>query len=164
MVLRIRLARFGTKRKPIYNIILAQAKSGRDKKPMEVLGTYNPIPQAPLANPDTPELLEDGTKFVPKKQKDVQLDLARTRYWLGVGAQPTEPVEKLLRLVSRVGFLSHHSHVQREEQRSAAESEKGGGINRSGGAAHTFSACTSYIYGLRRNSSDIMLLLFYYAC
>ncbi|EXJ62340.1 30S ribosomal protein S16 [Cladophialophora yegresii CBS 114405] len=100
MVLRIRLARFGTKRKPIYNIILAQAKSGRDKKPMEVLGTYNPIPQTPLATPDTPELLEDGTKFVPKKQKDVQLDLMRTRYWLGVGAQPTEPVEKLLRLVS----------------------------------------------------------------
>ncbi|KIW70694.1 ribosomal protein S16 [Phialophora macrospora] len=102
MVLRIRLARFGTKRKPIYNIVLAQAKSGRDKKPMEVLGTYNPIPQTPLANPDTPELLEDGTKFVPKKQKDVQLDLARTRYWLGVGAQPTEPVEKLLRLIGLI--------------------------------------------------------------
>ncbi|KAH0846124.1 hypothetical protein AYO21_10095 [Fonsecaea monophora] len=99
MVLRIRLARFGTKRKPIYNIVLAQAKSGRDKKPMEVLGTYNPMPQAPLATPDTPELLESGEKYMPKKMKDIQLDTARTRYWLGVGAQPTEPVGKLLRLI-----------------------------------------------------------------
>ena len=100
MVLRIRLARFGTKRRPIYNIVLAQAKSARDKKPLEVLGTYNPIPQVPLATPDTPEFLESGEKFTPKKVKDVQLDLVRTRYWLGVGAQPTEPVEKLLRMVS----------------------------------------------------------------
>jgi len=99
MVLRLRLARFGTKRKPIYNIVLAQAKSGRDNKPMEVLGTYNPIPQTPLAIPETPEFLEDGSKFAPKKIKDIQLDMARTRYWLGVGAQPTEPVEKLLRLI-----------------------------------------------------------------
>lgn len=100
MVLRIRLARFGTKRRPIYNIVLAQAKSARGKKPIEVLGTYNPIPQTPLATLDTPEFLPDGTKFAPKRQKDVQLDLARTRYWLGVGAQTTEPVGKLLRLVS----------------------------------------------------------------
>ncbi|KIW89718.1 ribosomal protein S16 [Cladophialophora bantiana CBS 173.52] len=114
MVLRIRLARFGTKRKPMYNIVLAQAKSGRDKKPMEVLGTYNPIPQAPLAIPDTPELLESGEKYVPKKMKDIKLDTVRTRYWLGVGAQPTEPVGKLLRLVSHVPSLSilfgKHSH------------------------------------------------------
>jgi len=102
MVLRIRLARFGTKRRPIYNIVLAQAKSGRDKKPMEVLGTYNPIAQAPLATPDTPEFLENGEKFVPKKQKDIQLDMVRTRYWLGVGAQPTEPVGRLLRLIGLV--------------------------------------------------------------
>lgn len=100
MVLRIRLARFGTKRKPVFNIVLAQGKSGRDKKPMEVLGTYNPIPQAPLAERDTPEFLPDGTKYVPKKFKDIKLDMTRTAYWLGVGAQPTEPVEKLLTRVS----------------------------------------------------------------
>jgi small subunit ribosomal protein S16 len=106
MVLRIRLARFGTKRQPIYNIVLAQAKSGRDKKPLEVLGTYNPIPQIPLATADTPEYTEDAVtgekkKWAAKRQKEVQLDLARTRYWLGVGAQVTEPVGKLLKLVSR---------------------------------------------------------------
>src|ERR1700761_7997484 len=96
MVLRIRLARFGTKRKPIYNIVLAQAKSARDSKPMEVLGTFDPVAKVPLAQPDTPEFNADGTKFEPKKFKDVKLDSARTKYWLGVGAQPSEPVGKLL--------------------------------------------------------------------
>lgn len=100
MVLRIRLARFGTTRTPVYNIILAQAKSARGKKPIEVLGTYNPIPQTPLATPDAPEFLPTGERFAPKKYKDIKLDTARTKYWLGVGAQPTEPVEKLFTLVS----------------------------------------------------------------
>ncbi|KAL2396885.1 hypothetical protein ABEF93_004356 [Exophiala dermatitidis] len=102
MVLRIRLARFGTTRNPIYNIVLAQAKSARGKKPIEVLGTYNPIPQTPLATPHTPEFFENGEKFVPKKIKDIKLDTARTKYWLGVGAQPTEPVEKLLSLIGLI--------------------------------------------------------------
>ncbi|KEF60449.1 30S ribosomal protein S16 [Exophiala aquamarina CBS 119918] len=100
MVLRIRLARFGTKRKPIYNIVLSQAKTARNSKPMEVLGTYNPIPQTPLASHDTPEFTPGGEKFKPKKYKDIKLDTVRTKYWLGVGAQPTEPVEKLLCMVS----------------------------------------------------------------
>lgn len=99
MVLRIRLARFGTKRAPVYNIVLAQAKSARGKKPIEVLGTYDPIPRLPLATPDTPEYLSDGTKFVPRRYKDIKLDTSRTKYWLGVGAQPTEPVVKLLSMV-----------------------------------------------------------------
>ncbi|EXJ78728.1 30S ribosomal protein S16 [Capronia coronata CBS 617.96] len=102
MVLRIRLARFGTARKPVYNIILAQAKSARGKKPIEVLGTYNPIPQEPLATPDTPEFLPTGERFTSKKIKDVQLDMVRTKYWLGVGAQPTEPVEKLFSLIGLI--------------------------------------------------------------
>lgn len=100
MVLRIRLARFGTKGKPVYNIVLTQAKTARNSKPMEVLGTYNPIPQTPLASSHTPEFNAEGDKFRPKKYKDIKLDTVRTKYWLGVGAQPTEPVEKLLCMVS----------------------------------------------------------------
>jgi small subunit ribosomal protein S16 len=100
MVVRIRLARFGTKGKPVYNIVVAQAKSARDKRPMEVLGTYDPIPQTPLAGVDTPEFDATGQKFAPKKVKDIRLDSSRTKYWLGVGAQPTEPVAKLLCMVS----------------------------------------------------------------
>ncbi|RVX71450.1 hypothetical protein B0A52_05022 [Exophiala mesophila] len=99
MVLRIRLARFGNVRQPVYNIVLSQAKTARGSKPMEVLGTYNPIPQTPLATPNTPEYLPNGEKFQARKFKDIQLDMTRTKYWLGVGAQPTEPVEKLLCLI-----------------------------------------------------------------
>ncbi len=108
MVLRIRLARFGTKRAPVYNIVLAQAKSARGKKPIEVLGTYDPIPRIPLASPgDTPLPAADGVSTSasvatpPKRYKDIKLDTARTKYWLGVGAQPTEPVAKLLNMVSK---------------------------------------------------------------
>jgi len=104
MVLRIRLARFGSKRKPVYNIVLSQAKTARNSKPMEVLGTYNPIPQEPPASRDTPEFTPEGEKFKPKKYKDIKLDTARTKYWLGVGAQPSEPVEKLLFMVSFFGI------------------------------------------------------------
>merc|ERR1711939_522571 len=109
MVLRIRLARFGTKRAPVYNIVLAQAKSARGKKPIEVLGTYDPIPRIPLASPgDTPLPAADGVSTSasvatpPKRYKDIKLDTARTKYWLGVGAQPTEPVAKLLNMIGLV--------------------------------------------------------------
>lgn len=67
---------------------------------MEVLGTYDPTPRVPLAS-DAPEVIDEvtGLPRKPKKYKDIQLDQSRTKYWLGVGAQPTEPVERLLCLV-----------------------------------------------------------------
>lgn len=111
MVLKIRLARFGKKHSPIYNIVVAQARSARGSKPLEVIGVYNPKPQVPLSRASDPdyEVDADGTPllddkgrpvpFKPKKVKDVQLDQLRTKYWLGVGAQPTETVERLLCLV-----------------------------------------------------------------
>lgn len=105
MVLRIRLARFGRRHSPLYNIVLAQARTARDSKPLEVLGTYDPNPKTPLASADTPEFVVDKATgeemlFVPKRYKDVKLDRSRTKYWLGVGAQPSESVERLLCLVS----------------------------------------------------------------
>jgi small subunit ribosomal protein S16 len=105
MVVRIRLARFGRKRQPIYNIVVSQARTARGSKPMEVLGTYDPLPRVPLANNNTPDTMLDAegnrVPFVPKQYKDIQLDTSRTKYWLGVGAQPSEPVEKLLCMVSK---------------------------------------------------------------
>ena len=118
MVLRIRLARFGRRHAPIYNIVLAQARSARDSKPLEVLGTYNPAPQTPLASADTPEYQTDTKTgeyvrdekgevipFRAKRYKDVKLDRSRVKYWLGVGAQPSDGVERLLCLVSPMNPL-----------------------------------------------------------
>jgi small subunit ribosomal protein S16 len=117
MVLRIRLARFGQAHKPIYNIVLAQAKSARDSKPLEVLGVYDPLPKTSLASPDTPEYITDPVtgqikrdaegrkmKFEGKKYKDIKLDRSRVKYWLGVGAQPTEGVERILAMVRFSSF------------------------------------------------------------
>ena len=93
MVLRLRLARVSTptgakRHKPFYNIVLAQARSARDGKPMEVLGTYDPLPKTPI-----------GAQPEDKKVKDIKIDVTRTKYWLGVGAQPSDTVWRLLAMV-----------------------------------------------------------------
>jgi len=90
-LVRIRLARFGRVNQPIYNIVVAQAKQRRDGKPIEVIGTYNPI--AP-----PPQKLPSGVMTKPAKK--IELDFDRTKYWLSVGAQPTIPIIKLLKRVN----------------------------------------------------------------
>ncbi|KAF3103411.1 37S ribosomal protein S16, mitochondrial [Orbilia oligospora] len=82
MVVRLRLARFGARNRPLYNIVVSQARTARNSKPMEVIGTYDPIPKPA---PDG-----EGKPF-----KDIQLDVTRAKYWLGVGAQPSDPVWRL---------------------------------------------------------------------
>jgi small subunit ribosomal protein S16 len=62
-------------------------RTARNSKPIEVLGTYDPIPKPP----------KDGEG---KPFKDIKLDTARARYWLGVGAQPSDPAWRLLSMVS----------------------------------------------------------------
>ncbi|EEH42469.2 ribosomal protein S16 [Paracoccidioides brasiliensis Pb18] len=91
MVVKIRLSRFGNRHQPFYNIVVAQARSARDSKPLEVIGTYCPIPKIPTG-------LSDEEAKVAKPFKDIILDRSRTKYWLGVGAQPSKPVWRLLSL------------------------------------------------------------------
>lgn len=107
MVLRLRLARISTptgakRHNPFYNIVLAKDKTARDSKPMEVLGTYDPIPKLPV-----------GAEPGAKKQKDIKIDVSRARYWLGVGAQPSSPVWRLLSMVSK----------KRPQQKNVGEGE-----------------------------------------
>jgi len=89
MVVKIRLARFGRRKAPFYNIVVAHARTARNSKPIEVLGTYDPIPKPPTDG--------EGKPF-----KDIRLDSMRAKYWLGVGAQPSDPAWRLL---SMVGLL-----------------------------------------------------------
>ena len=56
MVLKIRLARFGKRNKPFYNIVVAQARSARNSKPLEVIGTL-PLPSLLLQIPN-PSLVQ----------------------------------------------------------------------------------------------------------
>ncbi|CEJ90799.1 Putative Ribosomal protein S16 [[Torrubiella] hemipterigena] len=90
MVVKIRLARFGRKNSPFYNIVVAQARTARNSRPLEVIGTYDPIPKSDPHD-------ESG-----RLHKDIKLDSQRAKYWIGVGAQPTDSAWRLL---SMAGIL-----------------------------------------------------------
>lgn len=75
MAVKLRLRRMGKKKQPIYKIVAADARSPRDGKFLEAVGTYNP-----LMDPHLVEIKED-----------------RALYWLKAGAQPTETVRSLLK-------------------------------------------------------------------
>jgi small subunit ribosomal protein S16 len=77
MSLSIRLSRGGSKKRPYYRIVVADARSPRDGKFIEKIGNYNPL----LAKDD---------------EKRVVLDADRAKHWLGVGAQPTDRVARFL--------------------------------------------------------------------
>ncbi|GAM36534.1 hypothetical protein TCE0_018r05694 [Talaromyces pinophilus] len=105
MVVKIRFARFGPRHSPFYNIVVAQARSARDSKPLEVVGTYNPLPQKPT------NLSEEEAK-VAKAFKEISIDRSRVKYWLGVGAQPTDSVWRLLSMAGStyqgIPLIIHH--------------------------------------------------------
>ncbi|MGF7152352.1 30S ribosomal protein S16 [Novosphingobium gossypii] len=77
MAVSIRLSRGGAKKRPYYKIVVANATAPRDGKYLEQVGTYNPV--LPKEDENRVRLVED-----------------RVRYWLGVGAQPTDRVARLL--------------------------------------------------------------------
>ncbi|KAI5241988.1 hypothetical protein E4T47_03489 [Aureobasidium subglaciale] len=106
MVLKIRLARFGKRHAPFYNIVVAHARTARGSKPLEVLGTYDPIPKTPT----------DGNEAA-KKFKDIKLDIARAKYWLGVGAQPSDPAWRLL---SMIGLMEPKYRLGQELKQEGA--------------------------------------------
>ena len=79
MGLKIRLARAGAKKRPYYHIVVADSRSPRDGRFIEKLGSYNP-----MLPKDSPQRLT--------------FNVERVKYWLSVGAQPTDPVRKILEI------------------------------------------------------------------
>jgi small subunit ribosomal protein S16 len=76
-MVRIRLRRTGKTKQPSYRVVVADSRAPRDGKFIEIIGHYNPVQQ--------PKVLE------------IKGD--RARYWLGVGAQPSDTVVYLLKQV-----------------------------------------------------------------
>lgn len=77
MSLKIRLARGGTKKRPFYHIVIADARSPRDGRFIEKIGTFNPL------------LAKDA-------ENRVVLNTERAAHWVSVGAQPTDRVLRFL--------------------------------------------------------------------
>jgi small subunit ribosomal protein S16 len=75
MAAKIRLARVGSKKNPIYRVVVADSRSPRDGKFIEIVGRYNPQTQ-----PST-----------------IELDEAKVKEWISKGAQPTDSVQKLMK-------------------------------------------------------------------
>jgi len=81
MAVKIRLARYGAKKKPFYRIVVTDSESPRDGKYLENVGTYNP-----LLDP-----------------VQVTLQSERIQYWMDQGAKPSDTVRNLLK---KEGFFS----------------------------------------------------------
>ncbi|HTH18355.1 MAG TPA: 30S ribosomal protein S16 [Magnetospirillum sp.] len=76
MALKIRLARGGAKKRPFYRIVVADARSPRDGRFIEKIGTYNPL--------------------LPSDHAErLTLDADAVKKWLAVGAQPTDRLERI---------------------------------------------------------------------
>ena len=76
-MLKLRLSRGGTKKRPVYKIVVADSRFPRDGRFIEKLRFFNPL--------------------LPKDKKErVGLDIERIKYWLGQGARPTTRVARIL--------------------------------------------------------------------
>jgi len=75
MAVRMRLTRVGSKKNPIYRVVVADSRSPRDGKFIEIVGRYNPQTQ-----PST-----------------IEIDEAKVKDWISKGAQPTDSVKRLMK-------------------------------------------------------------------
>src|SRR5438477_6444966 len=105
MSLKIRLARAGTKKRPVYHIVIADSRSPRDGRFIERLGYFNPL--------------------LPKdKTERLKLDLEKVKAWLAKGALPTD---RVLRFLDDAGVMKREKRnnpnraVPRKERKARAE-------------------------------------------
>ena len=77
MALKIRLARWGAKKRPFYRIVVADARAPRDGRFVEKIGTFDPLKPS-----------EDAARLT--------IDVEKAKDWISKGAQPTERVAKFL--------------------------------------------------------------------
>jgi small subunit ribosomal protein S16 len=75
MAVRMRLTRVGSKKNPIYRVVVADSRSPRDGRFIEIVGRYNPQPDPSL----------------------IEFDEPKVREWLSKGAQPSDAVARLLK-------------------------------------------------------------------
>ncbi|GHU02375.1 30S ribosomal protein S16 [Alphaproteobacteria bacterium] len=91
MAVHLRMSRAGSKKRPFYNIVAANSRAPRDGRFIEALGTYNPM-------------------LARQAENRVVLNAERIKYWLSVGAQPSEKVAQFL---GAAGLAPKPEHAER---------------------------------------------------
>ena len=110
MVVKIRLARFGAKKKPYYRVVVANSNAPRDGKFLEKVGTYNPM--------------------LPKEDENrVIIDQEKIKYWLSVGAQPTDRVTKFLEKAKLIKAKTIRRIVKTEKSQDVANKPSDNEVN-----------------------------------
>jgi small subunit ribosomal protein S16 len=112
MSLKIRMARAGTKKRPIYHIVVADSRSPRDGRFIERLGFFNPL--------------------LPKENKErLKVDFEKVKSWLAKGAQPSD---RIMRFLDAEGIRKREPRnnpekaIPRKERKAQAEAAaKAGG-------------------------------------
>ena len=102
MSLKIRLARAGTKKRPVYHIVIADSRSPRDGRYIERLGYFNPL--------------------LAKDHKDrLKLDLEKVKAWMAKGALPTDRVSRFL---DAAGIMKRETHNNPEKAKPKKKAQE----------------------------------------
>src|ERR1700728_4864345 len=108
MSLKIRMARAGTKKRPVYHIVVADSRAPRDGRFIERLGYFNPL--------------------LPKERTDrLKLDLEKIKAWIAKGAQPSDRVMRFLDaagVMKRAKRNNPEKAVPRKERKAKEEAAK----------------------------------------
>jgi small subunit ribosomal protein S16 len=102
MAVKMRLSRGGTKKRPYYYVIVAHGTAPRDGRYIEQIGTFDP-----MLKKDNPER--------------VKLQAERVKHWLGVGAQPTDRVLRLLDGAGLAKRTALHNPTKMQPKKKAQE-------------------------------------------
>ncbi len=102
MSLKIRLARGGAKKRPFYRIVVADARSPRDGRYIEKLGTFDPLKAKDAAD-------------------RVVLDIEKAKAWLGKGAQPTDRVARILDAAGAIKREARNNPEKAQPKKKAQE-------------------------------------------
>ena len=135
MAVKIKLQRLGKIRAPYYRVIVSDARTRRSGKAIETIGRYHPK--------EEPSLIE--------------VDSERAQYWLGVGAQPTDPVQKLLEITGdwqKFKGLPGSEGTLRVKEPKTSKQELFEAALKAAGAEPTSEATTPKKRGGGRKASD----------
>ncbi|WP_020142765.1 30S ribosomal protein S16 [Terracoccus sp. 273MFTsu3.1] len=104
MAVKIRLKRMGKIRAPFYRVVVMDSRTKRDGRAIEEIGKYHPTEQPSL----------------------IDIDIERAHYWLGQGAQPTEAVAALIKIVDEGKLQTKQPKTPKKDLYEAAIAAAGG--------------------------------------